>query len=139
MLGDARLNLERETSHGFDVLAIDAFSGDSIPVHLLTREALAVYRRHMRPDGVIAFHVSNRFLSLAPVVRQLAEDQQMHAVLVADSQAEAPLLRTDWVLVSADAKALLRPAIAEVAAQAPTIPGLGIWTDDSNNLFRILK
>ncbi len=139
VLGDARLNLEREAAQGFDVLVIDAFSGDSIPVHLLTREALAVYRRHMKPDGVIAFHVSNRFLSLAPVVRQLAEDQQMHAVLVTDSQAEAPLLKTDWVLVSADQNMLLRPIIAAAGAEAPIISGLGTWTDDSNNLFRILK
>lgn len=139
VLGDARLSLEREAPHGFDVLVIDAFSGDSIPVHLLTREALAVYRRHMRPDGVIAFHVSNRFLSLAPVVRKLAQEQGMQAALVADSQAEAPLVRSDWVLVSADPNALLRPTIAEAATEAPTIADIDIWTDDSNNLFKVLK
>ncbi len=67
-LGDARLNLEREAPQGFDLLAIDAFSSDSIPVHLLTYEALTVYRRHMKPGGVIAFHVTNRYLDLVPVV-----------------------------------------------------------------------
>ena len=139
VLGDARLNLEKEAPNGFDVLVVDAFSGDSIPVHLVTREALAVYRRHMKPDGVIAFHVSNRFLSLAPVVGQLAADQQMHALLVADTDAEPPLLKTDWVLVAASEHALLRPALAYVATRPPVIDGLKVWTDDTNNLFKILK
>ena len=139
VLGDARLSLEKEAPNGFDVLVIDAFSGDSIPVHLITREALAMYRRHMKPDGVIAFHVSNRFLSLAPVVEKLAEDQRMHAVLVADAKAASPLLKTDWMLVAATEEALMRPAIAEVAMKPSIIPGLKVWTDDSNNLFRVLK
>lgn len=139
VLGDARLSLEKEVPNGFDVLVIDAFSGDSIPVHLITREALAVYRRHMKPDGVIAFHVSNRFLSLAPVVGQLAADQHMHALLVADADAEPPLLKTDWMLVAASEHALLRPALAYVATKPPVIEGLKVWTDDTNNLFKILK
>ena len=139
VVGDARLSLENEAPNGFDVLVIDAFSGDSIPVHLITREAMAVYRKHMKPDGVLAFHVSNRFLSLAPVVEKLAEDQGMHAALVADANAKPPLLKTDWVLVAASEKTLMRPAIAEVAMKPPIIPGLTVWTDDSNNLFRVLK
>ncbi len=71
-LGDARLSLEREPAQQFDVLAIDAFSSDAIPVHLITSEALAIYRRHMKPGGIIAFHVTNRFLNLVPVVEGLA-------------------------------------------------------------------
>ncbi len=138
VLGDARLNLEREASNGFDVLVVDAFSGDAIPVHLITREALRAYRRHMKPDGVIAFHVSNRYLSLAPVVRRLAEDQGMQAVLVSDTPA-APLLRTDWVLVAAGDKLLKTPSIADVAVTPADIPGLRVWTDDANDLFKILK
>ncbi len=138
VLGDARLNLEREAPNGFDVLVIDAFSGDAIPVHLITREALRVYRRHMKPDGVIAFHVSNRYLSLAPVVQKLAEDQGMHAVLVADAP-QAPLLKTDWVLVAADERAFATPAIADAASMPDIIPGLRTWTDDANDLFKILK
>ncbi len=138
VLGDARLNLEREAPNGFDVLVVDAFSGDAIPVHLITREALRAYRRHMKPDGVIAFHVSNRYLSLAPVVRKLAEDQGMRAVLVSDVPT-APLLKTDWVLVTANDKILRMPAIADVANTPADIPGLRVWTDDANNLFKILK
>lgn len=138
VLGDARLNLEREAPNGFDVLVVDAFSGDAIPVHLITREALRAYRRHMKPDGVIAFHVSNRYLSLAPVVQKLAEDQGMHAILVSDAP-QAPLLKTDWVLVSASEKAFTKPAIAEVASMPAIILGLRVWTDDANDLFKILK
>ena len=81
-LGDARLNLEREAPQGFDLLAIDAFSSDSIPVHLLTYEALAVYRKHMKPGGIIAFHLTNRFLDLNPVVKQLADAHHLFSVLV---------------------------------------------------------
>jgi SAM-dependent methyltransferase len=139
VLGDARLNLEREAPSYFDVLVIDAFSGDSIPIHLITREALALYRKHMKPDGVIAFHVSNRYLSLAPVVEKLAEDAGMHAMLIADSQPAAPLLSTDWVLVAAQREALLKPSLVRVAKKPPMIDGLRPWTDDSNNLFKILK
>ncbi len=138
VLGDARLNLERERPNGFDVLVIDAFSGDAIPVHLITREALRVYRSHMKPDGVIAFHVSNRYLSLAPVVQKLAEDQGLHAVLVADAP-QAPLLKTDWVLVATNERMFAKPAIADAASMPEIIPGLRTWTDDANDLFKILK
>ncbi len=138
VLGDARLSLEREAPNQFDVLAIDAFSGDAIPVHLITREALRVYRRHMKPGGVIAFHVSNRYLSLAPVVQKLAEDQGMHAVLVSDAP-QLPLLKTDWVLVSNSEALFKDSSIAEVASMPEIIHGLRVWTDDANNLFKILK
>lgn len=138
VLGDARLNLEREVSNQFDALVVDAFSGDAIPVHLITREALRVYRRHLKPDGVIAFHVSNRYLALAPVVQKLAEDQGMHAVLISDAP-KAPLLKTDWVLVSANEKPFSKPAIADAASMPAIIPGLRVWTDDTNDLFKILK
>ncbi len=138
VLGDARLNLERESPNDFDVLVVDAFSGDAIPIHLITREALRAYRRHMKPEGVIAFHVSNRFLSLPPVVQKLAEDQGMHAVLISDAPP-APLAKTDWVLVSASEKPFTKPAIADVASMPAIIPGLRVWTDDANDLFKILK
>ncbi len=72
VLGDARLSLEREPPQGFDVLAVDAFSGDSVPVHLITAEAMDVYMRHMDPDGIVAFHLTNRFLWLPPVVDEIA-------------------------------------------------------------------
>jgi len=141
-LGDARLSLEREPPQGFDLLAVDAFSSDAIPVHLITREALAVYLRHMKPDGIVAFHVSNRFLSLVPVVARLAKENGAHAVLVSDEgkDGEDDRTRTDWVLVSRDPKALQAPEIADASPEAPEEQaGWRTWTDDYSNLVQILK
>jgi len=139
VLGDARLSLEREEPQNFDLLAIDAFSSDSIPTHLLTKEAMAVYLRHLNPDGVLAFHVTNRFLSLAPVVQQLAESYGLSAVLVSDEAEDSDFSRTDWVLVARNPKLLEHEALAKARAEIEPIPGLRPWTDDFNNLFRILK
>ncbi len=139
VLGDARLNLEKEAPNRFDLLVVDAFSGDSIPVHLMTREALAVYRAHLSDQGVIAFHVSNRFLSLAPVVAKLAEDQGMQAMLVADDLPAEPAARSDWVLVTASRASLMRPELVDALQQPPAIQGLHVWTDDANNLFKVVK
>ncbi len=74
VLGDARLSLAAEAPQHFNVIVVDAFSGDAIPVHLLTREALALYRRHLQPDGIIAFHVSNQYVDLEPVIAGIASD-----------------------------------------------------------------
>ena len=143
-LGDARLNLEREPPQGFDVLAVDAFSSDAIPVHLITREALQSYLRHMKPDGIVAFHVSNRFLDLIPVVARLAKELQLQATLIADDPDDEDdtsfKSRSDWVLVSRDAAALKAPAISEAGATpADDRPGWRTWTDDYSNLVQILK
>ena len=89
VLGDARVSLAGRGPQGFDVLVVDAFSGDAIPVHLLTAEALALYRRHMAPGGVIAFHVSNQYLNLLPVLGRLAKASGMQGRVV-DSAAK------DW-------------------------------------------
>ena len=142
-LGDARLALEREPLRRFDVLAVDAFSSDAIPVHLITREALGVYLKHVAPDGIVAFHVSNRFLNLIPVVARLAQEHGAHVVLVRDDpdEEEDPRRsRTDWVLVSRDAAALERPAIVERSPVEPEEkPDWRTWTDDYSNLIQILK
>ena len=142
-LGDARLTLEREPPQNFDVLAVDAFSSDAIPVHLITREALAVYLRHVKPDGVVGFHVSNRFLDLIPVVARLAKENGAHAVLVTDDpddEDDSLRSRTDWVLVSRDPDALRRePMVSGGAKEVPDRPRLRTWTDDYSNLIQILK
>jgi spermidine synthase/MFS family permease len=142
-LGDARLTLEREPPRNFDVLAVDAFSSDAIPVHLITREALGVYLKHVKPDGIVAFHVSNRFLDLIPVVARLAREHGAHVVLVRDDpdeEADARRSRTDWVLVSRDAAALKRKPIVERGAEEPEDrPDWRTWTDDYSNLIQILK
>ena len=138
-LGDARLNLEREAPQGFDLLAIDAFSSDSIPVHLLTDEALAVYLKHMKPGGIIAFHLTNRFLDLNPVVKQLADAHHLFSVLVADEGDEGIVSRSDWVLLSDREASLQVPQIAEAASEVATRENLRLWTDDFNNIIQILK
>lgn len=139
VLGDARLTMEREAAQNYDVIAIDAFSSDSIPVHLITREAMAVYLRHLKPDGVIAFHVTNRFLRLAPVVKGIADEYGLKTALIVDEAEDNDLAKTDWVLVSRNGKLLSKPEIAKASSEIETIPGLAVWTDAYNNLFRILK
>lgn len=139
VLGDARLSLEKEPPQQFDVLAVDAFSGDSVPVHLITREAMAVYLRHLAPGGIVAFHVTNQFLSLAPVVQRIAAAQGLHAVLIHDEAEDSDLRRTDWVLVARDAAQLQQPAFRRNTVPIPDIPGLKTWSDDFNNLFDVLK
>lgn len=142
-VGDARLTLEREPPQGFDVLAVDAFSGDAIPVHLITREALSVYLRHVKPEGIVAFHVSNRFLELIPVVARLAREEGAHAVLVSDDPEEDDMSRrsrSDWVLVSRSPAALEHPEIVDGGgAAAQDRPEWRTWTDDYSNLIQILK
>ena len=139
VLGDARLALEREPAQGFDVLAVDAFSGDSVPVHLLTTQALDLYMRHLRADGIVAFHVTNRFLALAPVVERIAAARGLAAVLVHDKAEDSDLRSTDWVLVARDLATLQRQGIAGATTPFTPIPGLRAWTDDFNNLFTVLK
>lgn len=142
VLGDARLQLEREPPQGFDVLAIDAFSSDSIPTHLITKQAMEVYLRHMKPDGVIAFHITNRFLDLPPVVRRIADELGLKAVLVSDEPDDRQdrfLSSSDWVLVSRSDAALGKAAIKAAALPVESKPQWRVWTDDFNNLFQILK
>ncbi|MCY7388220.1 MAG: fused MFS/spermidine synthase [Burkholderiales bacterium] len=137
-LGDARLNLEREPLQNFDVLAIDAFSSDSIPVHLITLEALEIYEKHMKPDGVIAFHVSNRFLDLKPVVNMIADKRGLNVAWVRDSYDDGSTT-SDWVLLSKDKTQFLRPEILDGSYIIPPEPRLRLWTDDFNNLLQVLK
>jgi spermidine synthase len=140
-LGDARLSLEHEPPQHFDVLAVDAFSSDAIPVHLITREALALYLRHMKADGIVAFHVSNRFLELVPVVARLARENGAHAVAVYEgSDEDESRTQSDWVLVSRDPQALKsREIVAAGAEPAEDREELRTWTDDYSNLIQILK
>ena len=143
VLGDARLMLEREAQEGdfqnFDVLVIDAFSSDSIPVHLITREALAVYQRHMKPGGVIAFHTSNRFLNLGPVVAQLAQNAGLQAIEILDEPPtkEFWLSKSTYVLVTSNQSFLNDPEVRAREVPIVPVPGLPLWTDDYNNLFKI--
>jgi hypothetical protein len=138
-LGDARLSLERELPHEFDVLVVDAFSSDSIPVHLITKEAMTVYLKHLKADGAVVFHVTNRFLKLAPVVKRIADELGLYTALIVDDADETVFSKTDWVIVTRDKTLVEREAIAQKTTEIDVIPGLRLWTDDFNNLFQILK
>ncbi len=144
ILGDGRLSLEREPDQHYDLLAIDAFSGDSIPMHLITREAMATYVRHIKPDGVIVFQATNRFVNIALVVERLAAEFGMTAVLVSDAPestegADYWISGTDQIIVTKNALLLAAEPIRLVAEPLPLRPELRTWTDDFYNLLSILK
>ena len=138
-LGDARLNMEREAPQGFDLLAIDAFSGDSIPVHLITYEAVGEYLRHMKPDGVMAFHVSNRFLDLKPVLLAIAEKHGLEYAYVHETGEEGGGTTSDWVLITRNKAFIHRKGIVEAVEPVAPQPGWKLWTDDFNNLVQVFK
>ncbi|MGI9135099.1 MAG: spermidine synthase, partial [Rhodoferax sp.] len=139
VLGDARLQLEREAAQQFDVLVVDAFSGDSVPIHLLTLEAFAQYFRHLKPDGVLAVHITNRFLDLRPVVQTAAAQFGKDLRLVdASGIPEKLVLRSRWALVSSDAAFFRHPALA-TASRFNAAPGFKPWKDDYSSIFSVLE
>ena len=136
-LGDGRLALEREPPQGFDVLVLDAFSSDAIPTHLLTREAFALYRRHLGERGVVAVHVTNRYVDLEPVVRGAARALGLRALHV-PSFERGVLWPSDWMLVSSDPWPEQDEAIGAASLPARGLADV-LWTDDWSNLLRVLK
>jgi spermidine synthase len=146
VLGDARLSLEREPTQHFHVLVLDAFSGDAVPAHLLTKEAFAIYLRHLRPDGVIAVNITNRHLNLAPVVAGVAAAYDLRAIRVYSEPNHAQLqYRADWMLltrnqafIAATPRALPNAADPNAANAARQLAPL-LWTDHYSNLFQILE
>jgi spermidine synthase len=140
VLGDARVSLAAETPQHFNVIVIDAFSGDAIPVHLLTQQALALYRRHLQPDGIIAFHVSNQYVDLEPVVAALAANAGLQALAVHSSADEQNgLYYANWILVTANQKFLDQPEMVNNAFRAPLRSDLRLWTDNYSSVFPLLK
>ena len=134
--GDARLMLDREQDEPYDVLVLDAFSGDSIPIHLLTREAFEIYLRRLKPAGYLVVHITNSYLNLAPVVQRLADQFQLRtARFVTDNDEERLLFRTDYMVLSKNAD-----FFATVRSRPPEPqPDVPLWTDHYSNLFQILK
>ena len=146
IMGDARLSMERELALGdpqrFDLLALDAFNSDAIPVHLLTREAFATYLKHMKPDGIIAVHISNRYFDLQPVVESLAKEFGLQAVTIADDdEPNWWVYDTTWVLVATKERFQQTPSLLQ-AADTPDKRSKNpppLWTDDYTSLFKILR
>ena len=139
-IGDARLLLEREPPQGYDLLTIDAFTSDSIPVHLLTREAFAQYWRHLKPGGILAVHVSNLYIDLVPIVAAAAMDSDKTARLISDDSddSDQALDRSDWVLIAADPDFFRQKPLADADPQYIPV-SLAPWTDDYSNLWRSLR
>jgi hypothetical protein len=138
VLGDGRLALEREPAQQYDLLVADAFSGDAVPVHLLTTQALEVNFRHIKPRGILALNITNTHLELAPIVEKLAATLGKYLLIVTNEpDDERKIHRARWALVST--KPITSPAILAAAEKPPTRPDLRVWTDDYSNLFQILK
>jgi hypothetical protein len=137
--GDGRASLNGEAPQNFNVLVVDAFSGDAIPLHLLTREAMAVYTRQLAPGGVVAFHVSNSYLELAPEILLLAQSSGLTARRVDNFAAPAEdAYRSTWVLVS-DAAFFEKAGVADAATPILPQPGLRLWTDDYSSLLAVMR
>ena len=141
-LGDARLSLEREPIQNFDVLTIDAFSGDAVPVHLLTKEAFALYWKHMKPNGVLAVHISNKYLELKPVIAASAESVGKKGLVIDYDESDDPgevCFGSTWVLVMAKETA---DGLTNLVRQGEFLkpdPNFRTWTDGFSNMFGILK
>ncbi|MHB8994594.1 MAG: hypothetical protein ACYC63_05015 [Armatimonadota bacterium] len=142
-LGDARLSLERELRESgpqrFDLIALDAFSSDAIPAHLLTKEAIGLYLQHLNPDGILAIHTSNRALDLDPIAFGLADSYGLQSALIVDSKKKPGTYHSDWILCTRSKTALQVKAIKERTRPREETKRLRLWTDDYYNLFQILK
>jgi hypothetical protein len=138
--GDACTSLARESPQNFNVLVVDAFSGDAIPLHLLTSEAIALYRRHLAPGGILAFHISNQHVDLEPAIALLAQSAGMQSVRVSSmADSDRGEFSAYWVLVTDNSAFLAQPQVA-VAAKPPILkPGLRLWTDDYSSLLPLLR
>ena len=146
VLGDARISLERELAAGdrqtFDVLVLDTFSSDAIPVHLLTQEAFAVYLEHLGPGGIVAVNISNSHLDLTPVLWQVAKEYglQIASVSVLAPANDDSATPSVWILLAGDGGLLAAPAIREKADRMEHYAArTRLWTDDYSNLFQVLK
>ena len=142
VLGDGRISLEQELENThrqqFDILAVDAFSGDGIPVHLLTKEAFALYWEHLRPDGILALHITNLHFDFSPVVRALARGFGKQALWIKDvADLESGNNYSDWVLVTSNQTFLKDPFVNFRIAPWRSLKEI-LWTDDYSNLFQVV-
>jgi hypothetical protein len=137
VLGDARLMMERQPPQAFDVLAVDAFSGDSIPTHLLTDEAMTIYDRHLHSDGILAVHISNRYLDLEPICKALALRHGYQARVIEDD-SEANGYSSTWVLLTRNQEFLANLDDFVDNSRALTAKQSILWTDAFSSLYAAL-
>lgn len=141
VLGDARLSLERSAPQGFDLLVVDAFTGGNVPVHLMTREAVELYLRHVKPDGAIAFHISNRHLDLKPILWKLADELRLETVVIeSQGNRETDTYLSEWMLAAKTKVVLDDERIKQAATStAKHFGGEHLWTDTYSNLLTIIR
>ncbi|MBN8731174.1 MAG: fused MFS/spermidine synthase [Acidobacteria bacterium] len=140
IMGDGRLSLERQAPQNFDVLMMDAFSGDSIPVHLVTKEAFQLYFRHLKPTGYLVMHISNKYLDLEPVLARIAGELNKSSMLVETNEDESgDCFGTTFIVMAHTPEAFQTQPFANAGTQPKLKTGIGMWTDDYSNLFGILK
>ena len=142
-LGDARLVLDQEPPQHFDIMIVDAFSGDAIPMHLLTREAINIYRKHLTDRGALLFHISNKFIDLEPALARLAIEEQLEARIATDEpdteDGLTPFADSDWVVLVTDPQWFESSELAESMVELD-VPHEGpAWTDDFNNLWSAVR
>jgi hypothetical protein len=140
VLGDGRLSLEKEPAQKFNLVVIDAFSGDSIPTHLLTREAFELYFSKLKADGVVAVHITNGYLDLSPVLSAVTDAMHKQAVSVSNGLYETlGAYPSEWVLIASDPAAFSALPQAKLQTLPPLPPGFEVWTDDYSNVLQLLK
>jgi hypothetical protein len=148
VMGDGRLSMENEPPQNFDILIMDAFSSDAVPVHLLTKEAFEIYQRHLKPDGAILVNISNRYLDLRPVVENAADafNFDVHTINSEDGSADENeeagwwLYSSTWMILSRNEEFMNRSALRYAATKEPVIDReIPLWTDDYTSMFKILQ
>jgi len=138
--------MERELAEGesqrFDILALDAFSSDAIPVHLLTEEAFDIFLRHLRvPDGILAVHISNRYLDLVPVVHGYAERRGLPSIMISADEDDQGGWTSDWILICRSDSLLTAAPLASAATpwDSTSYRVIRPWTDQYSNLLSVLR
>jgi len=146
VLGDARISMEKELKqHGsrkFDILAVDAFSGDAIPVHLLTQEAFELYFRHLNEEGILAIHISNMYVGLEPLIYNMAKNFNRETALVEEDKNKSEGIKSStWILISNNQSFMKHSRVLAHTNSWPPIVHQKkiIWTDDYSNLVGLLK
>jgi hypothetical protein len=143
VLGDARLTLAEEPDGHLDVLVIDAFSSDAIPIHLLTREAVTLYMDKLAEDGVLVMHISNRFLNLTPVLARIVEDLGYAALRGARNKIDRDIdiagTKSVWALIARDQATTDALALSEIWGPLETSMDRRVWSDDFSNLLEVIR
>jgi hypothetical protein len=137
--GDGRLSLEAEPDQQFDLLVLDAFNGDSPPIHLMTVESFRLYRRHLKPDGVLAVNISNKFLDFEPVVRKLAAAIGMEAIEIdSPNRLDQGIAAAEWMLLSSQ-PGLFAALASKAQPVSPAADDAALWTDDYANVLATIR